>query len=616
MSNGFPGGDQVVIKLVVDTKQAEQDVKKLGDALKDKEHEAQAGIGAKTAALVGGVGGFAYHAISELGEWVEHHILTVGMAEENARRAMVGTLSMIDKNGMGYAQLNDLAIHYRNSIDDIAVATGTAAPVVTKIFDELITYSGQSSDKVLRLTKDISSLGGIGGGPEHLIYGFRMLELGMTGARNPLVRLIMSTETLKGSLKSVSQQLAGMDAGKRFEIAEKAVRKMSETMKSGPTTWSSMQASMKEAAEQIAEDMGLPVARGIYDALKPFADRLVKNADTLKWQAAGVGNNLGDFFRGISKGFQSTTDFDSALQEVIGSNGGIRTFGDALAKLGPVIGKLGSYVWGAAQALVHLQPGGWAMALAGADSGDYRNPKGAQDLRNNPFASRKDVDAFFANQDKYDKGELFGNARDPNMRYGMTWGQRWRYNFEDFMSPTGGAAYRKETLAANRADWYDAADSGESRANDLTGVRQAAASGNYEPWRDQMDKALASQNDAMVLALGGVLYSSTKMQDALVRGASGVDEAHQGMIKLNQGVNAMSDALERTGTGKDFAKFLMNKVEQSIKGAQITQNFGNVYITQDFKDNDPDRVALVFQRDLARAATAPRQASNTLPGGW
>lgn len=256
------------------------------------------------------------------------------------------------------------------------------------------------------------------------------------------------------------------------------------------------------------------------------------------------------------------------------------------------------------------------MALAGADSGDYRNPKGAQDLRNNPFASRKDVDAFFANQDKYDKGELFGNARDPNMRYGMTWGQRWRYNFEDFMSPTGGAAYRKETLAANRSDWYDAADSGEARANDLTGVRQAAASGNYEPWRDQMDKALASQNDAMVLALGGVLYSSTKMQDALVRGATGVDEAHQGMIKLNQGVNAMSDALERTGTGKDFAKFLMNKVEQSIKGAQITQNFGNVYITQDFKDNDPDRVALVFQRDLARAATAPRQASNTLPGGW
>ena len=39
----------------------------------------------------------------------------------------------------------------------------------------------------------------------------------------------------------------------------------------------------------------------------------------------------------------------------------------------------------------------------------------------------------------------------------------------------------------------------------------------------------------------------------------------------------------------------------NMPGAHIT-------IKQDFRDQDPDRVALVFQRDLMRAATATRQS--------
>lgn len=625
MSNGFPGGDEVVIRLTVDTDRAKQDMASLGTKLKEAETQAQASISAKTAAFAGVVGGMAVAGAQKAYELTKHYLFSVGIAEEASRRAMVGTLSMIDKNGASFEQLNDLAGHYRTRIEAIAVATGTASTVVTHVFDELITTSGQSSDKVLALTKDIANIGNAAGGPERLVYGFRMLEFGMVGARNPLVRLIMSTGTLSGGLKSVSQQLQNMDAAKRFEVAEKAVRKMSDTLKNAPQTTAQLQTSVHEFMEQVAEDVGLPIARGVFQAVKPLFDQVVARGPWIKQQAGVIGSDIGAGITGIGAGYSKMGLFAKGLDDIVGTGGTLHTFTSQLRTVGEGLGWLAGAIQRAGQILVALQPGGWAMGLARANTGgDFTNPKRPEDIRGNPFASRTAVDRYFANQDRAYAGKSYAGATWENITntdnaYGLSW---WERNFElpgiQMVDPDQEQSYLNRKRTERTQEWTSQLPSASSAAGEVTLARNAANVGEYAPWQAAMDKAMADQNQAMIFALSGVLLSSDKMQKALVNGATGVDKANEGMIHLAAGTMAYLDALAALQNGRvagDAAK-LRNAVETGIKGIMNPTFTGNIYITQDFKDQDPDRVALVFQRDLTRAALAPRQAANTLPGGW
>ena len=77
-------------------------------------------------------------------------------------------------------------------------------------------------------------------------------------------------------------------------------------------------------------------------------------------------------------------------------------------------------------------------------------------------------------------------------------------------------------------------------------------------------------------------------------------------------------APERVEAANSFAlslnKYVGKELNKATTPAAPVMNFsGPITIQQDFKDQDPDRVAVVFRRDLVRHATA-RIRANTHGG--
>jgi hypothetical protein len=130
----------------------------------------------------------------------------------------------------------------------------------------------------------------------------------------------------------------------------------------------------------------------------------------------------------------------------------------------------------------------------------------------------------------------------------------------------------------------------------------------YEKFSELWNDAMAS-NSASAQAnreyLGRQINAYTGLEEALINGR----------VKLDDGIAKLVQALDEMGL-KDAADRIRKGVEKGVKGQPPNNFYGNVYIQQDFKDQDPDRVALVFQKDLARRATAPTQSPMTLGAGW
>jgi hypothetical protein len=71
----------------------------------------------------------------------------------------------------------------------------------------------------------------------------------------------------------------------------------------------------------------------------------------------------------------------------------------------------------------------------------------------------------------------------------------------------------------------------------------------------------------------------------------------------------VEDLKKRAGEERDTAA---NKPPPAVMQFNGGQTFN---IKQDFRDQDPDRIAVVFKRDMMRAAESRLQAHTALPHG-
>jgi len=130
-------------------------------------------------------------------------------------------------------------------------------------------------------------------------------------------------------------------------------------------------------------------------------------------------------------------------------------------------------------------------------------------------------------------------------------------------------------------------------------------------WNVAMNADQTGRAQFIAKLLGG----ATHLQDAFIASA---DMSAAGFSELASQMEQYS---------KEFAERLRNaaKAEEKIEAAakegpkapKIHMSGGQTFkIQQDFRDQDPDRVAIVFQRDIARSAERRYQARTTTPFGY
>ena len=138
-------------------------------------------------------------------------------------------------------------------------------------------------------------------------------------------------------------------------------------------------------------------------------------------------------------------------------------------------------------------------------------------------------------------------------------------------------------------------------------------SSRFEQASEFINSAVKNQQEgAQVYALATLTQSETAMR-ALKAGAIHVDEGLEALIRtVNEKSPEVASAFKAA-----MAKFSGDVIKNIAgKGALNFNMHGtHIHIKQDFKNEDPDRIAIIFRRDLGAAATARVQARTTTPFG-
>jgi soluble cytochrome b562 len=173
-----------------------------------------------------------------------------------------------------------------------------------------------------------------------------------------------------------------------------------------------------------------------------------------------------------------------------------------------------------------------------------------------------------------------------------------------------------EAIRAILGPAEEAARSAEQMAgsmNDLpldtgTEVLEAAAA-NYSK---AVEAAAASHNQAAQYQVAKLLAGSKSLQDAFIASA---DLTGDGFKTLIEQLDKISPELA------ERLKGVAGLSAAEAKGAapklpQVNFNGGQTFlIKQDFRDQDPDRIAVVFRRDVQRQASSRLSASTAMPFG-
>ena len=130
----------------------------------------------------------------------------------------------------------------------------------------------------------------------------------------------------------------------------------------------------------------------------------------------------------------------------------------------------------------------------------------------------------------------------------------------------------------------------------------AFASGQVDPIIAAYEKAQENNDTATEKYIAGLLDKSTDLQLAFVTAKETIAGGWDGLIALMSGTNG--EGANQVDNKKNMAGLVekMHPTEKSnLSSSVVNFNGGQTYnIKQDFRDGDPDKVALVFRNDILR----------------
>lgn len=641
------GTPELKIKLIVDVGSQADVAKKLEDTLQGATESA-----AKSATTAGKAVGESYFgAMVKSQIWMaafhqaSHALKESFLApldaiqESNTQvKQLSGTLAALDRSGMSFLDVKEYATGLKDELEEMAMQVGMLDDTLVNVFDTIIERGGHSVEEASKLTEEFALAGrAISGGPESLANGFNMIEMGVVKARNPLVQMISATGVLEGSAKSVAKQMQAMSIDKQMELAEKAVAKMGAKMKDVPMTFEEMKASMSVFSGNILESAGDPMMKGLTKAMGDFrgmfigdkgptelGEKILKAATAfgdVMGRVFDVGEEFIESFIGGADEFSG--DLKNVWNAILGDSD--LTFSqikEYAASFGKLLGE-GTAVFVAGvggiimmfQGLIkemNLLVGDVFEVIAympGADRGKHLEH--AQGARKDAYAN----DLKAAQKEVLD-AEMKGDTARAAAAKARTLEIQKEIYKDAATGAVGGdfnnAAHQGKELHEAMAK---ASLSGKLASHDYMGIRDAMntskavnADGNsamklesmadnhMKDYIDAYNVAAKQKND---VAMHEIAKSLGTTQDAAMF------IGNVGPKMMEGGVENFVKVLREVGNvaSADLIESLLPKKEIKIDKSNLVAQFnGPITIKQDFRDQDPDRVAVAFRQDMQKMA--------------
>ena len=466
----------------------------------------------------------------------------------------------------------------------------------------------------------------------------------------------------QGEAKQAALEFGKMAEEDRVRLLTEGVGKLADKFRTIPLGFGDYVKSIKNVIDLTKEDIGMPILRALTPVLKQMLDLTRQLRPLLvnlgEEMAGGLAKMLKQLTGWLKEGLEylsthriqitqaienavakikSVFDFILAHKEVIGAMFAMKMAGPSVMGAASALGGAGKAVGGAVVAAS-------GMGTAGAFVGGVAGLATALPIAAAAtYAWIRAIDQW----NKYDKeseDHLKGDvrARQAYMQTLLETGggykkltqQQLEFNatvakkFEDeaHMLGLSSAQAREFTDAALKAVDANQALTGSVEAaedyfKDLKATQDAVSqAGDMGPLNDvatvmqglgdAFQVASKNANLGMQQHIATVLGGSRDMQLAFLESAKLTSEGYAALAELlPESAKEFKEELERraAGVGTEGAKG---------HGPSINFNGGQTFkIQQDFRDQDPDRIAVLFRRDILSAAERRVQASTGSPFG-
>ncbi len=618
---------EVGVKLVLDsnskavTDQVSGHLKAVGDQADKTKKKVDMSLGGNAKSIGGlmaaGFSASAAAAALAAGAVVGFGVKSVHAAMESAHqvKALANTFTLLDDGSTSLQDIKRFASQTKDELQELAIASGTASADVVQVFNDVMERGGKTEEQAHRLTGAMVMAGrATAGGATELSNAFEMIQLGVIRARNPIVGMIAATHTLKGNAKQVAAAMLQMPIEKQMKLAQTAIEKMADKMKSAPMTLGQMKTSMGEGIDKLFESAGNPILKhltpvvakvhGIFMGLMPdieaaaeaFGGELGRGLDVvipvIEELFAAVKANSGEIKQSIKEITEPLRDVFEYVYE------NRHAFASTIADVAMVLVKAGAEIVKAMMAIYGMIGSAlkW-IAKTGVLGKDVAQGIGQQELD----AQAKDVR----------KSVMSGDRTGATGNASLADKQAAQQKFVASYTETYGSDKVKQGLEQFDATWQRAVDDhnsvmGVARDNE-NAARMADTASFVKAWQ----AAEKAQDVGAQTYVSQFLFHNQALQKAL---------AEDGPKLLGQGFGTLIDNLKGQGTlGADAAKTLshMEAPKGIASKAGVVQNFnGPINVKQDFRDQDPDRVAIVFKEEMGRVGNNRLQSRMASPFGF
>lgn len=558
-------------------------------------------------------------------------------ADEMVTRQMAALASAME--GLPWDQAMAKGQGLNDFLDDLAIKSGQSGDALTYAFERLVEIGG-STDKArgsLEALSKVSEVMGKDVGAIAQEYAF--MGEGMIKVRGPLFNLLKNTGAFGNNVKDIRSNWEKLTEEQRVKILETGLGRLSKSLSSAPPSLAKMIGSMREMWGVLKEVIGAPILKAVMPGIEGLQKGFLENRKEFEKLAESLGTEVGmwvgDAAKHIEEGFKYIKTHKDEIKTAII---------DALKKAKELIEFILKHKEEIAIAF-GAKVGGSKMAdflkpAAGLVGGVYKAGAGAGGAAAGETGAVGGVTAVAALAVAVFS---LGMAAEQTTKL---MGE-WKSGFWDAMAQTlagekatdraADATARmkaaEEALARGRLDVLeqlasrqrDGTQEGYKYAEMILQQKQAFEKSNADlmamvkpfelvqagakpvsvgPLVEAYNIAAQQGNKGMMSYIANIFAGSNVLSVMLKQSG---ETLVGGLHEMGSNVSLNADAVAKSWKELMASPLEMKKsVDEALKkkpaGPNINIGNATFNMKQEFRDQDPDRVAVVFQRDIARAA--------------
>jgi hypothetical protein len=571
-------------------------------------------------------------------------------ADKQFRALRTTVIGMSRTSGQSMDDFNLRTQSLNAQMERIARTAMVSRDELVQTFMEAGKNTSNTTDQLTNLISRVANASRALPAPiKDVVAGFEEVQKNMISAQSPIIAMVKQANLLRGHSEKIAQQMTWMGREGKIKMAYDALAILEKRAKAIPPSLQDINARFKDMKTDALRSVGEPMLKAFYPAVEALYKKITDGRGDIEKYARMIGEQAGEWITvaadKIQKGFEYLrTHADEIKTAIVGAFETAKTIFDGIVdNAKPLLAlyagmKLAPVAEGAMAAGSALASGAGLAGVASAvgPQAAFTAAIVASTMALTEFGRYLDDNAGFLipsmgeakkeldrqKRMMADYGSMMGHATVEEREAFDKLAKDAYENAAKIGESTGELGVFIDQMRRNR-DALDTATKGMQEAFSLSSQIHeglyATAEGTNQAAQLQIDAAtkfkesftaaLDKHDEAALEGARKILDGATALQDVLVENGSAVGLS-------------LKDLANSLGTGSDnlrnFRERLLAKAarEADSMGGRNQNNIfngGQVFnIKQDFRDQDPDRVAVVFQRDISRAAEN-RLMARTVP---